>query len=206
MGETDPAGRSPEGLRLVAIVGFLGSGKTTLLLAAAKQLTEQGERVAIIVNEAGQVPIDGAVLAAGGTRVKEIFGGCFCCQLAGSLAVGLGEIKAELGVGWVFVEPSGLADPEQIEELVGMEGMSRRQVGLIDLDRIEMLREVLTPLLHKTVRSADLVLLNKADLVGPAVVEDALEYIRGVDHGAVVRVVSAQQGLPPEVLAEVLGR
>ena len=206
MGETGPAGRSPEALRLIAIVGFLGSGKTTLLLAAAKHLTEQGERVAIIVNEAGQVPIDGAVLAAGGTQVKEIFGGCFCCQLAGSLAVGLGEIKSELGVGWVFVEPSGMADPEQIEELVGMEGVSRRQVGLIDLDRIEMLREVLTPLLHKTVRTADLVLLNKADLVGPAVVEDALEYIHGVDHGAVVRVVSAQQGLPPEVLAEVLGR
>ena len=60
----------PASPKITAVYGFLGSGKTTVMLALAEEAVAQGRRAAIVVNEAGQVPVDGRLLRVGGLPVK----------------------------------------------------------------------------------------------------------------------------------------
>ncbi len=197
---------SADNMRMVVLLGFLGSGKTTLLLEMSRYLVARGRRVAIIVNEAGQVPIDGTVLgtSTSSDRVREIFGGCFCCQLAGNLLQSLNEVRRDLEVDRVFLEPSGVADPGQIKSLVETAGIPTRHLALLDLERIDFLREVITPLVHNTIQTADLVLLNKADLVSPEVVRETESYVHEVRPGVPVRVTSTLNVLDRALMEEVL--
>lgn len=195
-----------EQVRLTVVLGFLGSGKTTFLLAAARHLVARGQRVAIIVNEAGDVPIDGAVLAATGTRVKEISGGCFCCQLAGDLLPALREIETELHPQWIIMEPSGLADPEQIRQQVETAGVPIRQIAILDLDRIDMLREVLTPMVERSVRLADYILLNKADLASAETIQETLDFVHDLAPDTKIQIGSTQQGVDLGFWEEVWAR
>ncbi len=199
-----PRTKSPASLRLTVLLGFLGSGKTTMLLAMSRYLVSQGRRVAIVVNEAGKVPIDGSVLGTSTNRVREIFGGCFCCQLAGSLLETLQEVRRDLDVDRVFLEPSGLADPSQIKSLAETAGLPTRHVAVLDLERLEFLREVITPLVNNTLLAADIVLLNKADLVTTEVVREAEAFVRETRPDVPVRVLSASKGMDRSLLEEVL--
>ena len=68
-------------MKLVQIAGYLGSGKTTLILALVRALSGAGKQVAILVNDVGEVPVDGKVMQEFGLTVKDIGGGCICCQV-----------------------------------------------------------------------------------------------------------------------------
>ena len=67
------------------IGGFLGSGKTTMLLQLAKVFVDKGLKTAIIVNESGEVGVDGATIKAEGYNATELPEGCICCTLVGTL-------------------------------------------------------------------------------------------------------------------------
>jgi len=64
------------------IAGFLGSGKTTLLIRLGTALSAKGKRVAIIVNEVGEVGVDGSVIDSSGLKSVELAEGCICCSLS----------------------------------------------------------------------------------------------------------------------------
>lgn len=83
-------------MRVHVICGFLGSGKTTLV---RRLLTERAgrERLAVIVNELGEVGIDGAILEGHNVSMIEITSGCFCCTLKGSLLSALEELRDKAG-------------------------------------------------------------------------------------------------------------
>ncbi|MBL7005961.1 MAG: hypothetical protein ISR78_02640, partial [Spirochaetia bacterium] len=68
-------------MQILIISGFLGSGKTTLLLGLSEFLVRRGERVAIIENEVGEIPVDSSCLKAQGLTVRELYAGCICCSL-----------------------------------------------------------------------------------------------------------------------------
>src|ERR1700761_164144 len=92
------------------ITGFLGVGKTT----AIRHLIDQkpvGERWAVLVNEFGEVGIDGAIIeSAGGTdvAVSEIAGGCFCCSSEAPIEFSLMELIRQTSPNRVLIEPTGL--------------------------------------------------------------------------------------------------
>lgn len=71
-------------MKLVQIAGWLGSGKTTLIIEIGRRLSEKGTKVAILVNEIGAIPVDGKVVQEYGLTVKDLGGGCICCQVAGN--------------------------------------------------------------------------------------------------------------------------
>ncbi|GAA3543612.1 GTP-binding protein [Zobellella aerophila] len=95
------------------IMGFLGTGKTTLLrhLLATKP---EHERWAILVNEFGEVGIDGALLADQGATIKEVPGGCLCCVSGLPFQIGLNALLHKAKPDRLLIEPSGLGHPSRI--------------------------------------------------------------------------------------------
>src|SRR5208337_4721830 len=98
----------PAPLKITAVYGFLGSGKTTVMLALAEEAVARGRRAAIVVNEAGRVPVDGRMLRVGGLPVKEIFSGCICCSVVGDFIETLRALSREPELNQIFIEPSGM--------------------------------------------------------------------------------------------------
>lgn len=99
--------------RVNLITGFLGSGKTTTLLHLLANKPDD-ENWAILVNEFGEIGIDGALLADRGATLKEIPGGCMCCVNGLSLQVGLNMLLKQAKPDRLIIEPTGLGHPKQL--------------------------------------------------------------------------------------------
>ena len=97
------------------VTGFLGSGKTTLLSSLLRRANR--ERIAVIINEFGEVSLDDAFVDAAGGKIVTLAGGCLCCAVAGDIVstlVELHEARSAQGFDRVVIETSGLADPGPI--------------------------------------------------------------------------------------------
>lgn len=99
------------------ITGFLGSGKTTSIrhLLASKP---ENEKWAVLVNEFGEVGIDGSLLADSGALLKEIPGGCMCCVNGLPMQVGLNTLLRQSKPCRLLIEPTGLGHPKQILDML----------------------------------------------------------------------------------------
>jgi len=154
-------------MHLLIITGFLGSGKTTLLLKIAQLAGNCGHKVAIMVNEVGDIGIDDQFMRSLGFNVWELLGGCICCSLAGDVNGTLEKIQADFSPDIVLLEPTGAADPKNLMEILknyqGPPFKSLTRVALLDAIRLDMLMTVVGPLITSTIQQADLVLVNKAD-------------------------------------------
>ncbi len=147
--------------------GFLGSGKTTLLnhLLAA----DHGLRIAVVVNEFGEIGIDGRLLT-GAERFVELDNGCLCCAINEDLRRTLLELTEIAGIDHVVIETTGLADPLPV-------GWTFARPELDEHYRLDSLVTVVdavgfaraaaeVPETSLQVERADLLVLNKLDLVG----------------------------------------
>jgi G3E family GTPase len=105
------------------ITGALGVGKTTSVRGAF-QHRPSGERWAVLVNEFGEVGIDGPVLEEGGLAVREIAGGCICCTAGLELRVGLVRLLREVRPDRLLIEPSGVARPATVIDVLRSEGLA----------------------------------------------------------------------------------
>ncbi len=196
-------------MKLVIIGGFLGSGKTTLLAGLITGLLSWGTRdLVILENEVGEVSVDGPYLRSRGLNVRELYSGCVCCQLAGDLVTTLSELKETLRPRCVFLEASGVARLENILEV--LDKYSRDVEGtlvisLADSERLDLLLETVTPLVHSQLKAADIVVLNKIDTLDGTALEERLNTLRGINPGAEVLPVSALKGDNLENLTERVG-
>lgn len=122
--------------------GFLGSGKTTLLMKLASMYTKRGEKTALLVNESGEIGVDGATLRAEGYNAIELPDGCICCSLSGTLQSALKNIKKDIDPDIIIIEPTGLALPHKVKELVRIsmiDDESTYIIGVVDVQRFESL-------------------------------------------------------------------
>ncbi len=192
-------------MELITISGFLGSGKTTLLLRLARAYAERGRKVAIIENEVGENGVDGEELMAEGLDVREIVAGCVCCSLRHDLIHTLLELERDVQPDVVFLEPSGVAGPKQIQRcLLGYGGEIEKQTFVVvaDAQRLPAIRDFSIPLIHDGLEIADLVAINKCDLVSAEQL-DALEArVREVNATVDLLCVSAKEGAQIEELIE----
>ncbi|MDZ7663081.1 GTP-binding protein [Thiohalophilus sp.] len=95
------------------ITGFLGVGKTTAILHLLKHKPAT-ERWAVLVNEFGQIGIDGQILEQEGVAIKELPGGCMCCAAGVSVQVGINALLANARPDRLLIEPTGIGHPKQI--------------------------------------------------------------------------------------------
>lgn len=180
-------------LPVVVLTGFLGSGKTTLLNHLLHE--SHGRRVAVIVNEFGEVGIDGACVA-GAEQFVELDNGCLCCALNEDLKRTLADLRARGGFEHLVLETTGLADPLPV-------AWTFSRPGLVDFYRVDSIVTVvdaahLERALSEAeeaaiqIERADLLVLNKLDLVD--------------DGGARVRARLEEMNPRAPVLASTRGR
>lgn len=197
-------------MKIVQIAGFLGSGKTTLLLRVSRMLNEErGVKVAMVVNEIGEIPVDGKIMEDSGMKVKDIGGGCICCEVATSFAKTLVELAKTFGPDLVLVEPTGVAIPRQVKAAAAMSG---RQITvemgpvivLFDATRPDELldMELMGRLVTSQLADADVVAISKVDAVDEAHLQEATEAVKQVIPGAEFIRVSSVTGEGLSVLVD----
>lgn len=153
--------------KIFLISGFLGSGKTAFALELIKRLSTKEIRVALIVNEVGEIGIDNQYMKQLGHNVWEIFGGCICCSLSTGLESTLTELENNFKPNVIIIEPSGAADPKAIYEVLLGLNFEKEKINnffILDPTRIEMFEEILSPLLYSSLNFASSVIVNKLDL------------------------------------------
>jgi len=148
--------------------GFLGSGKTTLLKRILSWETNLSDTV-VLVNEFGDVGIDGDLLKNSGSDVVELVSGCICCSLRNDLKQSLSDIFKQYKPKRIFIEASGIADPTSVVSVLRESPLSEtlkleKIVTVLDADFWEA-RENFGQLFYNQLEIANLILLNKVDLL-----------------------------------------
>lgn len=195
-------------LRILLISGFLGSGKTTFLLNITEDLVNAGNKVAVLVNEVGEIGIDGKLMKQLDVNVWEMSSGCICCSLISDLLPTLESLKKKYIVDTVLIEPSGIAEPNNI--LKQLEGKRNevfydiRVITMVDSLRFTELFEVLTPLLTKQVVNADVVLINKIDAVEKELIDSTSGLVRKVNPRVRMFSISATDSISDQVKKELM--
>jgi len=155
------------------VTGFLGSGKTTLLSSLLRRANR--ERIAVIINEFGEVSLDEAFVDAAGGKIVTLAGGCLCCAVAGDIVstlVDLYEERSAQGFDRVVIETSGLADPGPI----AMDLLDAPELTMLfRLDGVVCVVDALQGLCElerqrvsaKQIAMADRLILTKTDIASP---------------------------------------
>ena len=155
---------------ITLITGPLGSGKTTLLRHI---LATCPAKIAIVMNEFGEIAIDTKVIEGKNVRIAELGGGCVCCSLLGEFEAAVNEIIEKVAPERIVVETTGLAEPEALVFNVQEALPQCRLDGVISVMDADML--VRFPDIGHTTRlqieGADILLLNKTDLIEPIQIE-----------------------------------
>ncbi len=159
---------SQEPIPLSVIGGFLGAGKTTLLNRLLQGTS--GVRYAVIVNDFGDLAIDGDLAAEHGGDTLTFANGCLCCTLGDSLLTTLNDLtRRDAPPDHIVVEASGVADPRQIADMAVLHPGLRRDLSIVLVDAETILEQARDERLKETVErqaaAADLLVLNKCDLV-----------------------------------------
>jgi G3E family GTPase len=155
------------------VSGFLGAGKTTFIL---NQVKRSGARVAVLVNEFGELGMDGALIRSkGGIDVVEMPGGCICCTQKAGLAESVQRIASQFRPELLLIEPSGIAESSEILKVLAatpLDGVIRLEAAIVVIDAETFLEfsapDAFGPFFLDQVVNADLILVNKSDLVTPA--------------------------------------
>src|ERR687889_184206 len=196
----------PEKIPVTVLTGYLGAGKTTLL---NRILTEQhGKRYAVIVNEFGEIGIDNDLVVGADEEVFEMNNGCVCCTVRGDLIrIMDGLMKRKGKFDAIIVETTGLADPAPVAQTFFVDqdvSDAAKLDAVVTVADAKWLSERLkdAPEAKNQIAFADVILLNKTDLVSGQELDEVEARIRAINPYA--KVHRTQKCAVP--LNEVLGR
>lgn len=178
------------------ITGFLGAGKTTFLNHLIRH--RQPERIIVIENEVGAANIDGALVVDGANAVVELTAGCICCSLNDDLYDVMRNLYSRSdSFDRVVIETTGIADPGSVAQSLLSAPEIRNHFDLRNIICIadarhidEALRD--TDEARRQIAAADIILLNKTDLVTPEQAEAAVAQLKGINPFA--EVLPGQNG------------
>ena len=176
---------------VTVLTGFLGAGKTTLLNRLLRDAA--GRRYAVIVNEYGELGIDGSLVVGAEEEVYELNNGCVCCKLRGDLIrVASNLVRRPGGFDGILIETTGLADPAPIVQTFHLDDLLRRHTRLDSVICVADARHLATqlrdaPEAGEQLAQADLVLLNKTDLADAAMLAEAERAVQQLNPTAELR-------------------
>lgn len=221
----------PAKIPATVVTGFLGAGKTTLI----RHLLEnaKGKRIALVINEFGDLGVDGGILKGCGIEncrdedVVELSNGCICCTVADDFIPTMEKLlDRDEPVDHIVIETSGLALPQPLIRAFNWPGISTRVTvdGVVtvvdgkavaegrfahDIAAIDAQRAADDGLDHETplselfedqIAAADMILVNKTDLLDPAEAEALVARLKSEARGGVQVVRATMGALPVEVL------
>lgn len=188
---------------LIVLTGFLGSGKTTLLKNFIEYQTQRSRFVAVIQNEIGAVGLDGKLIDYAVTEIDE---GCVCCSLAGSLKRAVAGILSDFDPDCIIVETTGLANPlNLLEEMSELDEMTRFDCIVTVVDAANAAKIMARHhIAVEQVRGADIVVVNKRDLVDEGQLDAVMRLVKDCNPHAPVFPVTNGEINPSLILdAEV---
>ncbi len=170
---------------VTVLTGYLGAGKTTLL---NRILTEDhGKKFAVIVNEFGEVGIDNDLIVGADEEIFEMNNGCICCTVRGDLIRILdGLMKRKGKFDAIIIETTGLADPAPVAQTFFVDqdvGDATRLDAVVTVTDAKWLKDRLkdAPEAKNQIAFADIIILNKTDLVSAAELADVEARIRAIN-------------------------
>ena len=197
---------TPAKIPVTVLTGYLGAGKTTLLNRILSE--PHGKKFAVIVNEFGEIGIDNELVVNADEEVFEMNNGCICCTVRGDLVRiidGLMRRKGKFDA--IIVETTGLADPAPVAQTFFMDeqvGAKTKLDAVVTVADAKWLKERLkdAPEVKNQIAFADVILINKTDLVTPAELDEIEARIRAINpYARLHRTERAKIDI-----AEVLGR
>lgn len=201
-GQPNVSSRPKGKAKVFLIAGFLGSGKTTLLKRILSWQTDLTGTV-VLVNEYGKVGIDGALLKDAGSDVIELTSGCICCTIKSELEGTLKSIRDRFHPNRILLEATGVARPNAVVEMVENETLKKwmeieKVVTVLDI-RYWLNRENFGQFFMRQVEEANLILLNKIDLVSKDQVDQSLSQLQQAVPGCPI-IPTAYCKIDPETL------
>ncbi len=163
---------------VIIITGFLGCGKTSFLRHLLPMCGEAGLRPGLIINEVGDVDVDGELLADLHAEQARLVGGCVCCTLQSQLTATVYDVLERRACDLILIECSGLSNPIDVVSALSAPALLREIavshiICLMDAGRVEKLLKV-AELVGAQAATSDVVILNKVDTIAPDA-RDALE-------------------------------
>jgi G3E family GTPase len=195
-----------EKLPVTVLTGYLGAGKTTLLNRILSE--PHGKKYAVIVNEFGEIGIDNELVVGADEEVFEMNNGCICCTVRGDLIriiEGLMRRKGKFDA--IIVETTGLADPAPVAQTFFVDenvGRKTKLDAVVTVADAKFLKDRLkdAPEAKNQIAFADVILINKTDLVTDAELREVEARIRGINPYAKLHRTQRSQ----IALNEILGR
>lgn len=181
------------------LTGFLGAGKTTLLNNILH--AEHGLKLAVLVNDFGAINIDSQLVVDVSEDTVNLANGCICCTIRGDLVAALLKLlERDDPPEYVIIEASGVSDPLEISLTFRLPELQARIsvdsiLTIVDAEQINTLERENEALAVLQVGAADIVIVNKVDLVTPEALEKVKRWVRSIIRNA--RILETTHGNVP---------
>jgi G3E family GTPase len=177
-------------MEVLLVSGFLGAGKTTLIKYLLTSRIDDFGKVAVIVNEIGDIGIDGTLLSGRNVDMLELTSGCICCTMKTDFIKAVQEIHEKVAPDYLMVEATGVAQPGDVLDTFFYLPLSEitslgSQVAVVDAGFFKV-RELLGSFYDAQIRFANIVILNKVDLVEPESLGEIEKLLSEMNSGAEV--------------------
>ncbi|WP_250656948.1 CobW family GTP-binding protein [Alkalimarinus coralli] len=191
------------------ITGFLGVGKTSAILHLLKTKPSE-ERWAVLVNEFGEVGIDGSLFEGQhsqeqGVFIREVPGGCMCCAAGLPMQVALNQLLANAKPDRLLIEPTGLGHPKEVLELLSASHYQdvlslQKTITLVDARKLSDSRYIEHDTFNQQIAMADIIVGNKTDLYDSKDKARLAAYIKQHSQPNVSIIFSQQGEIEPSQL------
>jgi G3E family GTPase len=197
--KSQPEKSQPEKIPVTVLTGYLGAGKTTLLNRILSE--DHGKTYAVVINEFGELGIDNDLVIDADEEVFEMNNGCICCTVRGDLIRILGALMKRKGrLDGIIVETTGLAEPAPVAQTFFVDEDVKRATTLDAIVTVVDAKNIAARLedsseARNQIAFADVLLLNKTDLVSAAELDAAEARIRAINPTA--RILRSEKSAVP---------